>query len=284
MGGITNTAPKLSSVVPKYSKWLSGIGRAPRSVESNVRYIMKFMREQCLSSTTVDKITEVHINKYINNKDIPAKASTRRVMLSSLRSLFYYCVAEGWCLRDPSMLCDVNVNLLSHEQKEVKQYELFKDSEVRTLIARAEGFWKPAIALGRDAGLRISDIALLEWGSIADPNSVVVWTRKGKRRVSVPTSKRIRNLVGHISGHTPKTSSKYVFPDQAQVQLASKRRGLLPMQFKRLCLSCNIKGKSFHGLRHTYASSMASKGKSLPHIASMLGHSNPMTTRIYTDH
>lgn len=280
MGGIVNTAPKLSDAVPKYSKWLSGIGRAPRSVESNVRYIIKFMREQCLSGTTVDNITEVHINKYINNKDISSKASTRRVMLSSLRSLFYYCVAEGWCLRDPSMLCDVNVNLLSHEQKEIKQYKLFKDSEVRALIAKADGFWEPAIALGRDAGLRISDIALLEWGSITDPGSVVVWTRKGKRRVSVPTSKRIRSLICQV----PMINSKYVFPVQAQVQLDSKRRGLLPMQFKRLCLSCNIEGKSFHGLRHTYASSMASKGKSLPHIASLLGHSNPMTTRIYTDH
>ena len=63
-----------------------------------------------------------------------------------------------------------------------------------------------------------------------------------------------------------------------------RRRALLSVQFKRLCKSCGVEGRVFHELRHTYASAMAKKGKTLPHIANMLGHANLHTTQGYTDH
>tara|TARA_R100000808_G_scaffold24814_1_gene58525 strand:- start:17226 stop:18113 length:888 start_codon:yes stop_codon:yes gene_type:complete len=279
-GRNTSSAPLVTDAMTKWSKWLAGIGRSGRTVETSIGNVMRFISEASLSTKRVDKITELDINKYINDPGDSRKYSTRKVILSSIRSLFYYCVAEGWVKRDPSMLVEVNLNALTHAQKEIVPRGTFSVEEYKKVYAKADGFWKFAIALGRNAGLRLSDIAMLEWGSIAEPGLVTVWTRKGRRRVQVPINATLTKLLGKI----PKDDGRWCFPEQAEIMQSVKRRALLSVQFKRLCESCGVEGRVFHELRHTYASDMAKKGKTLPHIANMLGHVNLHTTQGYTDH
>ena len=253
-----------------------------RTIENHSSYATKWMTDTGIADLQIGRIEERHINNYINDPSKEWKAGYRKTILSAIRSLFYYAVFNGWCDSDPSMLSDVNLNALSHKQKEVKQSDLFGDDEVDRLLKNTTGFWRYAVGFSRFAGLRLGDIATLEWDCLADPNHIVVWTRKGQRRVKVPLtgsraasgSKRLRRLIKKI----PVLNKTYVFPDQRKTQLDIKRRSLLPTQFGRILSKNKIFYCSFHGLRHTYATEMYNKGVDMPHIASFMGHANTKTT------
>lgn len=278
--GAPVAAPVVTEAVAKWSIWLKSIGRSDRTVETSIGNVMRFIAHKQIAGKSVSEITEFHICKYVNDPKSDRKYGSRRVILSSIRSLFYYCVAEGWVSRDPSMLVEVNLNALTHEQKEIVSRGTFTADEYRKVYGKAEGFWKFAIALGKYAGLRLSDIALLEWGSLNQDGFVTVWTRKGRKRVHVPINATLSKLLKKI----PKEDSRWAFPEQAKIMQSVSRRALLSTQFKRLCVSCGIEGRVFHELRHTYAVDMRKKGKSLPHIANLLGHTNLAVTHAYTDH
>jgi integrase len=88
-------------------------------------------------------------------------------------------------------------------------------------------------------------------------------------------------------------SAKYLFPEQRATILDQARRATLSTQFTRLCERQDIKGKSFHCLRHSVATSKFPKADkaalakklvdnlSLEEISALLGHSSTKTTKGY---
>jgi integrase len=49
----------------------------------------------------------------------------------------------------------------------------------------------------------------------------------------------------------------------------------------RICRAAGISGLRIHDLRHSYASTLAGDGFSLPIIGALLGHASPTTTARY---
>ena len=47
-------------------------------------------------------------------------------------------------------------------------------------------FWRAACHLSLEYGLRLSDIAKLEWVSFLKPGKLIVWTDKHDRRIELP--------------------------------------------------------------------------------------------------
>jgi integrase len=68
----------------------------------------------------------------------------------------------------------------------------------------------------------------------------------------------------------------YVFPGRSQ-----GHRIEIKGNWAALCKGAEIKDARIHDLRHTYASVLASSGKSLPIIGALLGHTQPATTARY---
>ena len=137
-------------------------------------------------------------------------------------------------------------------------------------------FWARAVPIGRWTGLRLSDIASLEWASLS--TTIAVWTIKKDKRVELPLYPE--ELEQAVSG-IPKVDEKYCFPEQRRIVWDPKRRHALSMQFKRLCHRCGIFGKSFHFLRHTYVTACWAAGEAPEHIAKHVGHSSTSQTRAY---
>jgi integrase len=91
----------------------------------------------------------------------------------------------------------------------------------------------------------------------------------------------------------PVEDPTYLFPEQRKIHLDIARRALLPVQFSRICARLGIEGKSFHCLRHAFATQRYAKMDkealarklaatlSLDEIAALLGHSGNGTTRRY---
>lgn len=298
----------LESSRDEWLEWFNHRGKSPRTIE-NARFIFnRWTSDMEIADLHPSMVTEAHISEWINDEAGKIKAASRRLYTAVIRSYFGWATAKGHVLKDPSALVSVDYRLLTHEQKESKRVQLFTDEEIRKLLdgitdlaAEAEGaagskdrvrpsreefaaraerykFWKSAIIISRYTGLRLGDIACLEWSALEKPDAIVVWTAKRDARVELP--RRPKALADALS-QIKKVDDRYCFPEQRGIATNAEKRSWLSHDFKRLCERFDIEGRSFHGLRHTYASDMAARGWPTPHIKDAMGHSSERTTKGY---
>ena len=239
-----------------------------------------------LEASPITALDHQTLDTFINDKDEDVGLATRNLRLTVLRSFFMFCSAKGYCVGNPAHLIRVRVKQLSHEQKEPKKRLPITAAEYRKIITHAEGFEKFATILGYWLGLRLSDIACLEWSSFTD-KEIVVWTRKRDARVAIPLNDPLVGggellpvLMELMLEH--QQHPQYCFPEQREIILDNKKRAKLSVYYSRLLTSVGIEGKSFHGLRHSFADRFDKAGKSLEDIGRLLGHSSTETTKIYT--
>lgn len=311
---------KLNEAVERWLAWAVSIGRSA-SIRNAYRLEMgAFLRMCKLNNEVPAAITTEHISSFVNAED-GVKYNTRRNRLSVINSFFEFASANGWIMGNPSKLCKVIMNKLTHEQKETGVRHPFNDEEINRVASfcademtvamkelgqlneafrsqtdgnknRTEGgrvveyqrnkflvnlFWRTAVLMSRYVGLRLGDICLLEWESIKEPGRITVWTRKTHKRVSLILHPILADAISRV----PQNKTKYVFPEQAEERLNTKRRAKLSVDFARLCNMLAIEGKSFHDIRARYIQVCVQEGIPLEQIAKNVGHSDTATTIRY---
>lgn len=146
--------------------------------------------------------------------------------------------------------------------------------------ALASGFWKTALLLMARAGLRSGEVIHLEWSDIDFENHALwihpkaFWKPKGwtpkkphERWIDMP-----EDLEAHL---------KPLAKAQGFV-LGNKlvKEGTYSRYFTGLVKKAGLRG-SAHAFRHTYASWLISNGCTLEEVGELLGHTNPITTKMY---
>jgi integrase len=94
---------------------------------------------------------------------------------------------------------------------------------------------------------------------------------KQKEPHQIPLSAPARQLVASLPN-----DSELLFPGRG-----GQRRTNLDHSWSQICKAAGIRGLRIHDLRHSYASTLVSRGFSLPVIGALLGHSQPQTTARY---
>jgi integrase len=182
---------------------------------------------------------------------------------------------------------------LDHQQLEPKVREPFNAQEIQRLLKdcdeRDDYFWRFAVAAASELGLRLGAICQLEWDAFAKVGVVIVTKNKRNKRLELPISPELADLVTTI----PVVSAKYLFPEQRAMIVDVQRRAGLSMQFRRICDRLGFKDRTFHCLRHTVATSKFAKADkaelakklvdalTLEEIGKLLGHSSTKTTKGY---
>lgn len=262
-------------------------GYAASTTQNAMIWITAFFNARNLHKRSVLDITEDDVDQWINKDDPTVKASTRKIMLSQVRSFCDFCVDKGWMMANPAGFAAVDLSKLLHTQKEVEHRQAFMDAEIDELLAALDPetgtssyrspFWFAAVAISRYTGLRLGDIACLEWASFSTPGKIAVWTQKRDKRVELDlTPDVLRRAVSLI----PRVDDTFCFPDKRQ-DMKGSRRGRASIDFADILASLCIFGKSFHCLRHTYIQDCYLRGIPIPHIAVNVGHSNEETTKGY---
>jgi integrase len=106
-----------------------------------------------------------------------------------------------------------------------------------------------------------------------------VWTKpaqmtKQRREHRIPLNAPVRQLLARL--HARSNGSPWLFPGRGD-----QHRTDLKYPWRHICKAAGISGLRIHDLRHSYASTLAGAGFSLPVIGALLGHTLPSTTARY---
>ena len=186
-----------------------------------------------------------------------------------------------------------SVRPLRDEARNVAK-DVFTPTQLAALINAAPSEdWKGAILCGYYTGLRLRDIADLQWSAINEQlHTITVTTRKTRKDVTVPIHPQFALWLRkqtHGIGKAP------VFP--TLVGKAGSGKSGLSMQFKRIMERAKIRGRllreatgdgrsqsslSFHSLRHSFNAALANAGVGVEMRQELTGHSSLEMNRLYT--
>lgn len=128
-----------------------------------------------------------------------------------------------------------------------------------------------AISLGVDAGLRASEIVMVQYRDVnRETRMLQVRRAKGGKHRQVAMLTRAVELFDLISPGSRLDSRIY-----------SSTTSTLRREIKDLCLMAEVPYKGIHSLRHTHGERLARQGVSLTTVAAQLGHSSVTTTQVY---
>jgi integrase len=164
----------------------------------------------------------------------------------------------------------------------------FTQLEYETILSCPEidGFWHWGVQLGWWLGLRISDVALLQWGSFcAVPGKLVVWQTKTRRRMEIDLNDPLlgggilAKVMAEVRANA--TDATYCFPAARDMYL--KNAPSLSTDFYRACRLAGVYGKTFHCLRKSAALRWQDAGRSIMEIGVLLGHESAGATQFYLE-
>ena len=261
----------MEEAAQKYAEWITA-ERSASTASSNLSIIGAFIRDMNLADVTPAQVKTEIVTKFINRTEL--KLSTRKIQRSVLVGFFDYCTASGWLIGNPASRAVIHYNEIPIEGKERKRKELFEPAEVKFLINSLEGFWRAAVILSSELGLRLSDVSQLEWKSFDfKTKKVVIWMDKTNQRIELDMTPAVQRLMVSL----PQTDKRFVFPEEK-----ATNQSTLSWQFKRACEKLGFEGRSFHCLRATYATDEYLKqvegSDAMKAVAAKLGHKSTTTT------
>jgi integrase len=221
-------------------------------------------------------------------------ASTVNGLIKVLSAAFERARREGYIPANPC----IGVESLRDAQK--GERDVFTLEQVRSLVRAAQGTdWAGAVLLAVLTGLRLKDIANLEWNAIdLDSGFLRVKTAKTGKGVAVPIHPELRLWLESVPRGIGKAP---VFASLTGMYTGGKSG--LSGQFKRLMEKAGIRGEilrrgqsagrsagrttttlSFHSLRHTFVSALANAGVPEELRQELAGHSSREAHKTYTHH
>lgn len=241
---------------------------------------------RAMAKSFIERFANVH-PRDIHSPDIGewmiAEANARvrgrrmRSKLEFIKRFFAWCADNGEIHEDHMViflrrrLPRVKFNRVS--RRPITQSEHFAIMrEARS--GRTKYWWTTACTIGWHTGLRMNDVAFLEWSHIDFEKELIQLTPiKTKRFGKVVTIPMEAELSEHlvVLKERPYYDSTYVIPDMAGYYRMD--RTYLPLTFKALSERCRIKEVSFHSYRHAFVSRLINAGVHPLIIGSMTGQS-----------
>lgn len=265
----------LAKAVEEWAEWADTVGQSALTIRRNLVILSSWLADLDLGDRAPGDVNEKDINAFINAKG-EGSATTRERQLSAIRSLYQFMAAKGYVFGNPAKLVVVDLRKLSHKQREPGKVRPYTQAEIKTLLTGTDGFWRAVAGISHATALRLGDVIQMEWASIK-PKTIIVWTEKRDRRVSLPITPELRAALAAV----PKNDTPYLFPEErAEFQDPSKR-AKYSVYFKRQLDRLGLEGLTFHGLRHTRITQWRKDGFSLEQCRTYAGHGSTRATEGY---
>jgi len=268
-------APLVDDIWLEYLKWAKQ--NKKRWKEEEWRW--KSHIEVHLKGKTMDSVIPHDISNLIDDmkkKRAYAPATIKLVLFLTKR--LYNWAAQMGLYEGKNPAASIKSPRLNNEVTECLTHD-----EIKRLMATLEGWWNRRVALvvkfALYTGLRRSEIFGLAWQNVDLLNGLITLrnTKGGKDEI-LPLSDEALKIVIEAKHILPNPDCPFVFSNRWGRKRVSfgntwtyiKRAAKLPPDFR------------FHGLRHTFASYLASSGKvSTYTLQRLLTHKSPQMTQRY---
>ena len=232
---------------------------------------------------TWDKIDKNSIRLFMNDligNNISRRSVARK--LATLKSFFKFLVREENISQNP-------VISLKMPKFEKKLPEYISDKEVQALlqlpeIRTFEGLRDLAILeLFYGTGIRLAELINLTMNNILLSENALRILGKGKKERVIPLGSVAKKIILDYLEFRPQYARENV--DNLFVLKSGKK--MYPMAVQRIVTKylnqvSQVRHKSPHLLRHTYATHLLNAGASIRAVKDLLGHESLSTTQVYT--
>lgn len=231
---------------------------------------------------------------YLKKNDISARAISRKI--STLRGYYNFLISEKIIKENP-------VLFIAKPQFSSKLPNYLDAQEFETLVSSIiEGTsledirLKAMILLTYSTGLRVSELVSIRLSQLDlnihtlkfKSNELIVRGKGNKERIVILSKKSIEYIQNYLQireNYINKSNDKslsYLFPSK------SKEGHMTRQNFGNILKNVALKSGldpskiSPHVLRHSFATKLLDSGADLRSVQELLGHSDIMTTQIYT--
>lgn len=267
-------------------------------LENERDYSIKTIQNYNLS---VDKLHDYFIDTYEVNPDIEyietsdirpflgwlhdkgLSKKSIRLRVSAVKSFFKFCTQKNYLTKNPA-------SAITTPKIEKKLPSYLSSNETNQLIDNIdenEPFLsgiKALIELIYSSGLRISEALALNIEDIKNNQNVIKITGKGNKQRIVPIgSKAKESIANYLKIRNQLLNNK----SNNALFLTKKGERLYHTAAYRyikkyMAEVSEIRQKSPHILRHSFATHLMDNGADINSVSEMLGHSSLSTTQIYT--
>ena len=302
--GIINDKTTINQLFPK---WLFEVKKnevKPTTFEKYEGLYRNYISNAPFSNILINDIKSLPIQKYYNEL-IKTKSDTLIKDINKLlRNFFGYAAKEGYIIKNPCTNITLPKTKKTVEQiidEKTNKVQYFTEDEIPELIQLFKGYnIQPIIKFALGTGMRRGEIFGLLWDDIDFENKeinikhnlsyapeiydigkrkyqIILQTPKSNSSVrTIPMSNKIYELLKSLPHN-----SKYVFS-------SSRTHNHFDIKWSEKIWDKKTEGtkfadRSFHDLRHTFATMLLLKGANLIQIKELLGHSSVKTTEIYLD-
>lgn len=234
----------------------------------------------------VDSINEEDVVKYLEYLKIEKKLSARSIErhLTTIRGLFKYLVKMEIIKYDITKNID-NLKIGKHLPSTLTIMEVDKLMDIK-LDTPFDYRTKAMLEMMYGSGLRVSELVNLTLNDIDLYSDTILIHGKGSKERIVPLGDYAKKyLAGYLKVRNSLLKKKNGNPDKLFLNNHGKpitRNGFNFLLSKLLKEKGIEKEVTPHTLRHSFATHMLDNGADLRTIQELLGHSDIVTTRIYT--
>lgn len=138
-------------------------------------------------------------------------------------------------------------------------------------------------------GIRLGELIGLDWGDMDFADGSIKVTGKGSKQRVVPVGRKAREALRRLlqtrenilrDGHRDETNGSAVFITPRGKRISPAQVGALMKKY--IARVSDVKKKSPHVLRHTFATHLLDRGADLRAVKELLGHESLSTTQVYT--
>jgi integrase len=202
--------------------------------------------------------------------------------IKAVRSMFNSARRQGLILTNPAEAIEL-------PRKRRHERSVFSVQEIRALLSVATAQWATLILLGFYTGGRLMDLARLGWDAIDLADGLITLTQgKTDAKVILPIHPHLREHLLAIAGDStgPLCPALSVTPTTGRDGLSKQFIGFMRAagidpQVAQISKN-KFSTKSFHGLRHSFASALANSGVSADLRMKLTGHKSAEIHRTYT--
>lgn len=235
-----------------------------------------------IMNASVKSLTTEQINAGIDKakKNGGRRASTINKALASLRRVMEAAVVKELATHNPAKQCR------SLSQEDSIQRAPFTVKEIRAMLdhPQTSDEWRGAITLAAHTGLRLSDVLSLNRKHVEGSRLVIMpaKTSKSRKVITVPLTPPCVAWIGLRKGDFFPTLKKQDTPTTSMQFSAIMAKASVPKETEQ---PGGLKAsRSFHSLRHTFASWLAEADVHSDVRQKLTGHSSSKIHQRYTHH